>query len=274
MKKLEWGGRIFLICIATGIVMFYGTACSKEQKQAGSIDSQTAAICSTLPIGTNTGSTEEQSSKASSKNITEKDNQSELDMIKKKAGKLSDIDGLVLVKELDDTICIDLKYATKDNFTGKKIYPSDVCALQRETAIKLCAANTELKKKGLKLKIWDAYRPLYVQRIFWDIVKDDRFVANPEAGGSIHNHGCAVDVTIVNEKGKEIKMPTGFDDFSDKASGNIDELTEDIKKNVTELRVAMTNNGFNMIGTEWWHFEDDEYSKYPLSDVRLEEFQK
>src|SRR6185503_14610279 len=125
-----------------------------------------------------------------------------------------EVKGFVKVTDLDPSIAIELRYATTNNFTGKKIYPVDVCLLRKETALKLAAANAEFKKDGYRIKIWDAYRPPYVQQIFWGILPDERYVANPFRGGSKHNRGGAVDVTLIDSEGKELEMLTGFGDFS------------------------------------------------------------
>src|SRR3990167_4436862 len=102
------------------------------------------------------------------------------------------IKGLVRVQDVDPAIVADLRYATENNFTGKKIYPIAVCLLRKETAEKLAAANAEFAKDGYRIKVWDGYRPPYVQKIFWKIMPDDRYVANPYKGGSKHNRGGAV----------------------------------------------------------------------------------
>lgn len=96
---------------------------------------------------------------------------------------IREVNGLVNVSDMDSSFIFDLKYATKDNFTKTVIYPANVCVLQKETALKLINANKEFKKMGYRLKIWDAYRPIYVQQIFWDVVGDERFVANPYKKG-------------------------------------------------------------------------------------------
>src|SRR5579885_233016 len=115
------------------------------------------------------------------------------------------------------TIHLDIKYATTDNFTGKKVYPVAKCYLRRSVVEKLKKVQEELLVMGLSLKIWDGYRPLSVQEIFWNLVPDERYVANPKKG-SRHNRGAAVDLTIVYaDSGKELLMPTAIDDFTEKA---------------------------------------------------------
>lgn len=193
-------------------------------------------------------------------------------VVEPKPKEIKEVDGLVAVKDIDDSIMLDLKYASTDNFTGKKVYPVDVCLLQKETANKLANANEEFIKKGYRIKIWDAYRPVYVQQIFWDLVKDSRFVANPANGGSRHNTGAAVDITLTDMDGKELKMPSKFDDFSLNAYRNNSKMDAEAKKNMDFLTTVMKENGFVTIDTEWWHFEDSDFVKYKIIDVKLDEF--
>jgi D-alanyl-D-alanine dipeptidase len=180
--------------------------------------------------------------------------------------------GMVNVADMDCSLIIDLKYATNDNFTNAAIYPINVCVLQRETALKLINANKEFKELGYRIKIWDAYRPMYVQRIFWDIVHDERFVANPNKNGSRHNRGTAVDVTLVDSLLRELKMPCEYDDFSDKAFRNYESMNDEEEKNINLLTSVMNRHGFLTIDTEWWHFDDSNYSIYEIIDVKLEDF--
>lgn len=179
--------------------------------------------------------------------------------------------GLVRVQDIDKDIVIDLRYATENNFTGKKIYPVSVCLLTRETAEKLKNANREFKKNGYRIKVWDAYRPLYVQQLLWDAVEDHRYVADPKKG-SKHNRGTAVDVTLVDKEGKELVMPTGFDDFSNRASRNYSGMSDEARKNMKYLTDVMKRNGFITINSEWWHFDDSNWSNYPLLNVHLDKF--
>ncbi|NTW29474.1 MAG: M15 family metallopeptidase [Coriobacteriia bacterium] len=183
------------------------------------------------------------------------------------------IDGFVRVTDLDSTLVIDLKYATTDNFTHQKVYPTAICVLRFATAEKLAKANAELAKMGYRLKIWDAYRPLSVQKIFWSIKPDANYVANPATGGSVHNRGCAVDVTLVDLNGDTVVMPSEFDDFTDKASPSNPNMSAQAKANLDVLRNAMKASGFVTITTEWWHFEDSDGRQYPVSDVDVAQFQ-
>ncbi|WP_207640793.1 M15 family metallopeptidase [Clostridium algidicarnis] len=180
-----------------------------------------------------------------------------------------DLSGLVPINISEYDFVLDLRYATDNNFTGKKVYDAYVSVLQKDTLNKLISANEDFKALGYRIKIWDAYRPGQVQEYFWSIVQDRRYIASPYYNGSRHNRGTAVDLTLVDSKGKELEMPTGFDEFNTTAYRNA-VMTNSAKKNVDLLTEVMVKNGFSPIETEWWHFDDinaDNYSiqNYPLS---------
>ena len=159
------------------------------------------------------------------------------------------------VRSLVPDVAVEMRYATGNNFTGSAVYDCGRCFLLRETAEKLTGVQRELKKKGLSLKLWDCYRPLSVQRLFWSRVPDTRYVADPRTG-SRHNTGSAVDVTLVDESGRELPMPTPFDDFSPRAAHSYSDLPAKAKENRRLLREAMEKGGFTAISSEWWHYED------------------
>lgn len=173
---------------------------------------------------------------------------------------------LVRVKDIDASVVVDLKYATADNFTQTRVYPTDAKALLRlETALKLKRANERFEKDGYRIKIWDAYRPKSVQEIFWALVPDPKYVADP-AKGSVHNRGASVDITLVDSDGNEVLMPTGYDDFSEKASRNYAGSDSTARENMKYMEKVMTESGFTGLPSEWWHF-DDKSGSYPLLDV-------
>lgn len=180
---------------------------------------------------------------------------------------------LVNVSMLDSTIIIDLKYATSDNFMGEVLYSANICLLRRPIAEKIVKVNQQLKLKGYKLKIWDGYRPLEVQKKMWAKMPKPGFVANPKYGSN-HNRGAAVDVTLLYLNGNEVIMPTMFDDFSDKAASSYQELPDEVLKNRKILQDVMKSNGFKTIKSEWWHFNYKDIKKYSIIDVPLENFLK
>lgn len=182
-----------------------------------------------------------------------------------------EIKGLVELQKLDDSFVIDLRYATENNFTGKIIYSKAVCLINKNTAKKLIAANNEFKEMGYRIKVFDAYRPFSAQKILWEAADDKSFVANPNKG-SIHNRGAAVDVTLVDKDGKEVDMPSGYDEFTDRARINYTGCTELQKENRELLARVMVKHGFKRISNEWWHFDDTNAQNYPILDVSFEEF--
>jgi zinc D-Ala-D-Ala dipeptidase len=184
-------------------------------------------------------------------------------------------EGLIQIQDVDHSIVLDIKYATEDNFTRQKVYPSAKGILRQETAKKLAAANAEFKKHGFTIKVWDAYRPPSVQRIFWKLVPDDRYVANPDKGGSRHNRGGAVDVTLVDVNGQELEMPSVYDDFSSKAWPNnfASTTSPSAQRNAALLRQVMIKHGFLPLKHEWWHFDDKDWKQFPLVDVVFEKFE-
>ena len=177
---------------------------------------------------------------------------------------------LVDIEKINSHILLDIKYATTDNFTKQKVYSQPKAYLRKEVAERLDKVQKDLEKQGLGLKIWDAYRPRSVQYTFWKLVPDERYVANP-AKGSRHNRGAAVDITLVNASGKELPMPTEFDNFTEKAHRDYMQLPAEVLKNREILEQAMTAHGFEGLSTEWWHFDYKNWQQYDLLDIPFEE---
>ena len=174
--------------------------------------------------------------------------------------------GLVELVKLDPSLLLDIRYATQNNFTGKKVYPQARAFLQKEAALALMRVNATLREQGFCLKIYDAYRPLSVQKIFWQIMPDPRYVADPKLG-SLHNRGMAVDVTLTDIAGNEVLMPTSYDDFSEKAHRDWKNAPAEAIHHRQILESAMHQEGFLGIPTEWWHFDFHGWGKYPVLDI-------
>ncbi len=171
-------------------------------------------------------------------------------------------DDLVVISDYIPDIKVDLKYATEENFTGKVIYESDVAYLRYGTVKKLMNAQHLLGQKGMRLVIWDAYRPKEAQFKLWEICPDPTFVANPQNGFSSHSRGNTVDITVVDENGKEIPMPSAFDDFSLKADRVYTDVTKEAGENSKILEDIMKESGFSGYTKEWWHYTDT--TDYPV----------
>jgi D-alanyl-D-alanine dipeptidase len=173
---------------------------------------------------------------------------------------------------INKRIRLDIKYATRDNFTHQKLYPTARCFLQRAVALKLDNIQRELEKKGLGLKIFDGYRPHSVQYKMWSAAPNKNYVADPKKG-SMHNRGAAVDLTLVDLKtGKELEMPTPFDELTKRAHRKYTQgISQCALKNCAQLEQIMVKYGFIPLSTEWWHFNDKEWSKYPLLDISFDQ---
>ncbi len=176
---------------------------------------------------------------------------------------------LVELSSVVPNIRYDLKYATKDNFTGVALYPknTNTTYLRRDPAMALSRIAKELEAKGLGIHIWDAYRPYRVTVRFWELIRDERYVANP-AKGSGHNRGIAVDLILYDlASGELLDMPTGFDDFSEQAYHGSEGISEKKKNNRELLRSIMEKHGFIKFPTEWWHYYWPEGEQYDVLDI-------
>ena len=158
---------------------------------------------------------------------------------------------------------IDLRYASKNNFTGNKIYLSESCFLHKIAFEHLCIAVDIAKKIGLKIKIFDAYRPTYVQKKLWDTLPDPSFIAPPKKG-SPHSRGVAIDLTLCTKDNIELDMGTPFDSFSEKSHHDFMDFDYKILHNRSILLGIMTLSGWDFYNNEWWHYQLYNSQKYPL----------
>lgn len=174
-----------------------------------------------------------------------------------------------LEEEISD-IRLDVRYATEDNFMGEQLYPVAKAVLRKPAAEFLSEAQEDLKERGLELEVFDGYRPYEVTEKMWEPYQDPDFVADP-AEGSRHNRGCAVDVTLVDSaNGEELVMPTGYDDFTEKAAHDYGELPEEAIRNRDLLREVMEGHGFAALETEWWHYDCQDWERFEVMDLPLE----
>jgi D-alanyl-D-alanine dipeptidase len=159
------------------------------------------------------------------------------------------------LRSLMPGIVYDLRYSTRNNFTGKKLYNQDKYTfLRRPVAEALKHVLEELKQLGYGLKIFDAYRPYSATKKMWELIKDERYVANP-AKGSGHNRGISVDLTLISlSTGNELDMGTGFDNFTDTAHHAFTHLPDSVLRHRKLLRQTMEKHGFRALETEWWHY--------------------
>ncbi|MGX5817452.1 M15 family metallopeptidase [Chitinophaga lutea] len=168
-------------------------------------------------------------------------------------------------------IPIDVKYATDDNFTHSVLYPFSAVWLRLPAYRALERLQAYLQPMGLGLKIFDGYRPYRVTEKMWEIVPDERYAADPKKGSG-HNRGVAVDVTLINLRtGQELRMPTPYDDFTEKAHYAYQDLDAEVLENRRLLRTLMEAHGFVALETEWWHFYLRDPQRFPLMDIGFEE---
>jgi D-alanyl-D-alanine dipeptidase len=182
---------------------------------------------------------------------------------------------LVEIVQLDPTIHLDVRYATSNNFTGQPVYRQARAFLQRPAAEALVRVNRSLKDRGYGLLVFDGYRPWSVTKHFWEITPKDKrekgFVANP-AKGSKHNRGAAVDLSMYDlATGKEADMPSGYDEFSNRADPDYAGGTSEQRLRRDLLRAEMEKESFTVDPGEWWHFNFRGWEQYPILDVPFEE---
>lgn len=182
---------------------------------------------------------------------------------------------LVELITLDNTIKLDIRYATDSNFVGRTVYPEARAFLQEPAAKALLRVHKKLKKQGLGLLIFDGYRPWTITKLFWEVTPEDKrkFVANPEKG-SKHNRGCAVDLSLYDLKtGHQVEMPSGFDEFTERASPDYTGGTEQQRANRDVLRKTMEAEGFTVNVNEWWHFDYKDWQDYAIYDIAFSEIE-
>ena len=187
-------------------------------------------------------------------------------------GVFRDID-LVDLTSLDETIKLDIRYATRDNFMDEVFYTQARAFLQRPAAEALLSAHQSLKQFGYGLVVYDGYRPWYVTKMFYDATPDDlrHFVANP-AHGSRHNRGCAVDIGLYYlSSGKIAASVSGYDEFTPRAYSDYPGGSSEARYHRELLRDVMEEAGFTVYEAEWWHFDFKGWHHYPIVNEKFED---
>lgn len=164
---------------------------------------------------------------------------------------------LVSVRREVPGVYVEMKYKVT-SASGRPLYLPDMpCLVHRLTAEKLKKANRILNEHGYALKVWDAWRPPEAHQALWDAVRDPKYVVPPSKGLSWHCYGISVDITLVDKQtGREVAMPSKFDEFSHSAASNYQGGNPEIAKRVALLQKTMRDLGFRTIVSEWWHFDD------------------
>jgi D-alanyl-D-alanine dipeptidase len=164
----------------------------------------------------------------------------------------------------------DLRYATARNLVGRPLYPAGArCLLLPPVAGRLARAAERLRARGLRLRLFDCYRPIAVQRELWRVVPRPGLVADPRRGSN-HNRAAAVDVGLAGPGGEPVALPTDFDAFGPRArAGATEGVPRAARRNRDLLRAAMEAEGFRVNRQEWWHFDAPEARGAPVLDVPL-----
>ena len=176
---------------------------------------------------------------------------------------------LVDLAIMDPRLHFDIRYATRNNFMHRQLYPVARALAQRPAAQALMVAQSLAAADGYGLLIHDAYRPWRVTVMMWNETAPARreFVANP-ATGSRHNRGCAIDCSL-HRGGVPVPMPSPYDDFTAAAYRGYAGGTDEQRDNRARLERYMSTAGFVGLANEWWHFDWHGWARYPIMDVPL-----
>ena len=184
----------------------------------------------------------------------------------------NDKSGFAPIYTVIDDAAYDIRYFSSNNFTGKRIdgYLAPIPYMTKESLAALSNAAKDLRKKGYRLLIWDAYRPQkavdnFVRWIndpndegdksfYTDLKKSDLIEGVYIAEKSGHTRGSTVDLTLIKTDGSFVDMGGTFDLFSEVSHPDYKKITKKQKKNRKILHDAMINAGFQGIDSEWWHF--------------------
>ena len=163
----------------------------------------------------------------------------------------------------NEELIINLTYATENNISGKKVYKNHRCFIHEDAVPALNQVIELIKPFGMKLKVFDAYRPKAAQIKLWECCPDPRYVADPEVG-SVHNRGVAIDITLVDSNGQDVDMGTPFDDFTEQSHHGNTEVSIKAQQNRWFLAGIMSYCGWEINPYEWWHYQINTYENYPL----------
>jgi D-alanyl-D-alanine dipeptidase len=179
---------------------------------------------------------------------------------------------LVPVTAADFDVDLDLRYATSDNVAGRRLYRRAVCLLNPEAAEALRRAAQLARAQGLRLRIYDAFRPVEVQLALVRLFPGSPYVSDPRTGSAPHCRGAAVDLTLADATGRPLEMGTPFDDFSDAAHHGSTAIPPEAQRNRALLLGIMTAAGWDFYRREWWHYQLFAPRRHPLlSDTVLSE---
>lgn len=158
---------------------------------------------------------------------------------------------------------LDLRYATADNLTGRPIFARPLCLLHADAAAALQRAIGLAAAQGLRLRVFDGYRPPAAQWALWNVLPDPTFIADPRTGSN-HGRGVAIDLTLATADGTMLEMGTDFDDMRPIAYHADTSIPVVAQRNRALLLGLMAAAGWQHYISEWWHYQLPAAGTYPL----------
>lgn len=177
---------------------------------------------------------------------------------------------LVEITQASHDVELDIAYATPRNFTGRPVYARAACYLHADAARKLEKLIVLARPLGLRLRLFDGFRPSEAQWALWSVCPDPEFLADPRQG-SPHSRGVAVDLTLIDDTGTALDMGTGFDAFTPLSHHANTGIPVPAQRHRRLLLGLMTAAGWDFNENEWWHYQLFDAHRYPLlGDAALE----
>lgn len=161
------------------------------------------------------------------------------------------------------SVDIDLRYATTDNLTGRPIYRRALALLHPDALAALARAAVLADAQGLRLRLYDAFRPVEAQRRLWQALPNPDFIADP-AEGSTHSRGVAVDLTLAAPDGAPLDLGTGFDDMTPLSYHGATGIPAEAQRRRSQLLGIMAAAGWCHYAMEWWHYQLPDATRHPL----------
>jgi D-alanyl-D-alanine dipeptidase len=175
---------------------------------------------------------------------------------------------LVDVVKMDPTILTESYWTRADTFMGRAIYEKPRFLLRPAVAEAIVRINQSLRAQNLRLKLYDAYRPLSISQILYRKLPNTPYLAAPNRG-SRHNRGAAVDCTITDMDGRELEMQSIYLTMGEAARRDYLHASPTAVANREFLTSVMAGEGFTTIPSEWWHYDAPNWEKYPVMNVPL-----
>ena len=203
-----------------------------------------------------------------------------------------DASGFVLITDAVPDVLLDIRYYSSFNFIGERIegYEQPTAIITKEAAKALKRVSDGLAPLGLRLKIYDAYRPqssvdrfvrwakdpsdTRMKEFFYpDTDKKDIIPQGYIYERSAHSRGSTVDLTLFDGKtGRDLDMGGPFDFFGELSHPGFAGVTKEQFDNRMLLQRVMTEQGFKALSEEWWHFTllnepfPDTFFDFPVSE--------